>query len=202
MEKLFGLEMATIAGCLTSALALVVGALALLAWRRPVMFKLGVRPIPRRRAQSTLIVLGLMLATLIITAAFVTGDTLSSTIRSLAIAGLGEMDETIVGGRGLALSDGQRQRLGLARLFLRDPRILVLDEAFSALDLDTEIRIRRNLRRAFSDRTAIVISHRPVGLRETDRVVFLRDGRLAAAAPADLRSLVDAIRDGAPAPSP
>ncbi len=109
---------------------------------------------------------------------------------------------TIVGGRGLALSDGQRQRLGLARLFLRDPRILVLDEAFSALDLDTEIRIRRNLRRAFSDRTAIVISHRPVGLRETDRVVFLRDGRLAAAAPADLRSLVDAIRDGAPAPSP
>ncbi len=106
MEKLFGLEMATIAGCLSSALALVVGALALLAWRRPVMFKLGVRPIPRRRAQSTLIVLGLMLATLIITAAFVTGDTLSSTIRSIAIAGMGEMDETIVGGRGQTLSSG------------------------------------------------------------------------------------------------
>ncbi|HRF46460.1 MAG TPA: FtsX-like permease family protein [Anaerolineales bacterium] len=106
MEKLFGLEMATIAGCLTSALLLVVGALALLAWRRPVMFKLGVRPIPRRRAQSTLIVLGLMLATLIITAAFVTGDTLSSTIRALALEGMGEIDETVEGGRGQATSSG------------------------------------------------------------------------------------------------
>ncbi len=106
MEKLFGLEMATIAGCLTSALLLVVGCLALLAWRRPVMFKLGLRPIPRRRAQSTLIVLGLMLATLIITAAFVTGDTLSSTIRALALEGMGEIDETVEGGRGQATSSG------------------------------------------------------------------------------------------------
>ena len=72
MEKLFGLEMATIAGVLSAILALVVLSLALLAWRRPVFFKLGLRPIPRRQAQSTLIVLGLMLATLIITAAFVT----------------------------------------------------------------------------------------------------------------------------------
>ena len=106
MEKLFGLEMATIAGCLTSALLLVVGCLALLAWRRPVMFKLGLRPIPRRRAQSALIILGLMLATLIMTAAFVTGDTLSHTIRSLAIEGMGEMDETISAGAGQTLSSG------------------------------------------------------------------------------------------------
>jgi putative ABC transport system permease protein len=99
VEKLFGLEMGAIAGCLSSALILVLAVLALLAWRRPVMFKLGLRPIPRRRAQSTLIVFGLMLATLIITAAFGTGDTLSHTIRSLAIEGLGEMDEVIrVGG--------------------------------------------------------------------------------------------------------
>ena len=61
MEKLFGLEMATIAGALSAILALVILSLALLAWRRPVFFKLGVRPIPRRRAQSILIVLGLML---------------------------------------------------------------------------------------------------------------------------------------------
>src|SRR5512145_3005258 len=99
MEKFFGIEMASIAGVLSAVLALVVLALALLAWRRPVMFKLGVRPIPRRRAQTTLIVLGLMLATLIITAAFVTGDTLSYTFRTLAIEGMGEMDEVIrVGG--------------------------------------------------------------------------------------------------------
>jgi len=103
MEKLFGLEMATIAGALTSILILVIVSLALLAWRRPVFFKLGIRPIPRRRAQSALIVLGLMLATMIITAAFVTGDTLSGSIRSVAIEGMGEIDEVIqVSGGGSA----------------------------------------------------------------------------------------------------
>ena len=82
----------------------MIVSLALLAWRRPVFFKLGLRPIPRRRAQSTLIVLGLMLATLIITAAFVTGDTLSHTIRTEAIEGMGEMDEVVQVGGGSAVS--------------------------------------------------------------------------------------------------
>ncbi|MEK7311395.1 MAG: FtsX-like permease family protein [Chloroflexota bacterium] len=100
MEKLFGLSMNSIAACLGSVLIIVLFALALVAWRSRVMFKLGLRPIPRRRAQSTLIVLGLMLATLIITAAFVTGDTLSHTIRSLVIDELGEIDETIRLGSG------------------------------------------------------------------------------------------------------
>ena len=95
MEKLFGLEMAAIAGTLSAILILVILSLALLAWRRPLFFKLGLRPIPRRRAQSTLIVLGLMLATLIITTAFVTGDTLSHSIRSVAIEGMGEIDELV-----------------------------------------------------------------------------------------------------------
>jgi putative ABC transport system permease protein len=99
MEKLFGLEIASIAGSLSAALVLVLISLGLLALRQPVFFKLGLRPIPRRRAQSTLIVLGLMLATLIITAAFITGDTLSYTIRTEAVEGMGEMDELIrVGG--------------------------------------------------------------------------------------------------------
>ena len=98
---------------------------------------------------------------------------------------------TVIGGRGHALSDGQRQRLGLARLFLSDPRILVLDEAFSALDLDTEARVRENLWQAFADRTALVISHRPVGLAEFDRILFLHDGRFTAVAPAELRVLLE-----------
>jgi putative ABC transport system permease protein len=102
MEKLFGVEMATIAGVLSALLVLVLLCLALLALRRPVFLKLGLRPIPRRRAQSILIVLGLMLATLIITAAFVTGDTLSYSIRSVAIEGMGEIDEVnqFSGGEG------------------------------------------------------------------------------------------------------
>lgn len=93
---------------------------------------------------------------------------------------------TVIGGRGLALSDGQRQRIGLARLFLRNPGILVLDEAFSGLDLDTETRIRRHLWEAFADRTVLLISHRPAGLREFDRILVLRDGRFHAIAPEQL----------------
>ncbi len=106
MQKLFGLEMASIAGSLSAALLLVLAGLALLALRRPVFFKLGLRPIPRRRAQSILIVVGLMLATLIITAAFITGDTLSYTIRTLAVEGMGEIDEVIRVGGGTASFGG------------------------------------------------------------------------------------------------
>jgi putative ABC transport system permease protein len=103
MEKLFGLEMSAIAGALSAIVALVMVSLALLAWRRPIFLKLGLRPIPRRRAQSTLIVLGLMLATLIITAAFVTGDTLSHSIRSVAIEGMGEIDQVVqASGQGVS----------------------------------------------------------------------------------------------------
>jgi ATP-binding cassette subfamily B protein len=97
---------------------------------------------------------------------------------------------TVIGGRGLALSDGQRQRLGLARLFLHNPRVLVLDEAFSGLDLETEARVRQHLWEAFPDRTALVISHRPVGLEEFDRILFLHDGRLTKVAPDALRTLL------------
>ena len=95
MEKLFGLEMGAIARTLSTILVLVIVSLALLAWRHPVFLKLGLRPIPRRRAQSTLIILGLMLATLIITTAFVTGDTLSHSIRTVTIEGMGEIDELV-----------------------------------------------------------------------------------------------------------
>jgi ABC-type multidrug transport system fused ATPase/permease subunit len=100
----------------------------------------------------------------------------------------------VIGGRGLALSDGQRQRIGLARLFLGDPRILVLDEAFSALDLDTEARIRESLWRAFPDRTVLVISHRPVGLAELDRILFLRDGGFSSVDHDEARALLESDR--------
>ena len=110
------------------------------------------------------------------------------------IAALPEGYATVIGGRGLELSDGQRQRLGLARLILRDPRILVLDEAFSALDLETEARVRENLWQAFADRTILVISHRPVGLDQFDRILFLRDGRLLTVTPAQAHALLESDR--------
>jgi putative ABC transport system permease protein len=96
VEKLFGIEMATIAGVLSAMLFLLLMILGLLAWRHRIFFKLGVRPIPRRPAQSILIVFGLMLATLIITAAFITGDTLSHSISTIAMEGMGEIDEMVV----------------------------------------------------------------------------------------------------------
>lgn len=113
--------------------------------------------------------------------------------------------ETVIGGRGSSLSDGQRQRIGLARLALRDPDVLVLDEATSGLDLDTEARVRRNLWAAFPDRTVLVVSHRPVGLGEFDRILFLDDGRLEEVPPSALPGLLltpTAHRDDAPGPWP
>jgi putative ABC transport system permease protein len=95
VEKLFGLQMTTIAAVLAACLVTVVLVLGVMGWRNNVMLKLGLRPITRRRTQSTLIIVGLMLATLIITAAFVTGDTLSHTIRSLVIDQLGPVDEVV-----------------------------------------------------------------------------------------------------------
>jgi ATP-binding cassette subfamily B protein len=111
------------------------------------------------------------------------------------IDALPEKSRTVIGGRGLSLSDGQRQRIGLARLFLRDPEFLVLDEAFSALDLETEARVRRNLWQAFPDRTVVAISHRPVGLDEFDRVLLLSDGRLSLVDPRSLERLLASAVD-------
>lgn len=85
---------------------------------------------------------------------------------------------TVIGGRGLALSDGQRQRLGLARLLVRAPPILVMDEAFSALDPETEARVRRNLWQDYPDRTVLLVTHRLGGLGEFDRLLLLRHGVL------------------------
>lgn len=86
--------------------------------------------------------------------------------------------QTVIGGRGLALSDGQRQRLGLARLILNNPSILVLDEAFSALDPYTEAKVRRNLFRHFTERTFLVITHRLHGLEDFDNLYLMKAGQL------------------------
>lgn len=98
---------------------------------------------------------------------------------------------TVIGGRGLALSDGQRQRIGLARLVLRNPQILVLDEAFSALDPDTEAKVRRNLFNHFPDRTFMVITHRLHALEEFDRLYLMKAGQLRQVDSQELRAELD-----------
>lgn len=96
MEKLFGIPMNSIMVVMVVLLGLCLLTVAFIAWRRPVIFKLGVRNIPRRKAQTTLIVIGLMLATLIISAALGTGDTLNRSVNSAALKTLGPLDEVVL----------------------------------------------------------------------------------------------------------
>jgi subfamily B ATP-binding cassette protein MsbA len=86
--------------------------------------------------------------------------------------------QTVVGERGARLSVGQRQRIAIARAFLKDAPILILDEPTSALDLRTEDRIRQTLRDLVRDRTTILVSHRPSLLEIADRVLTIEDGRV------------------------
>jgi ATP-binding cassette subfamily B protein len=89
--------------------------------------------------------------------------------------------DTVVGERGQKLSGGQRQRLTIARAILRDPAILVLDEATSAVDNETEAAIQRSLARVSADRTTIVIAHRLSTVRHAHRIHVLEAGRVIEA---------------------
>lgn len=88
--------------------------------------------------------------------------------------------DTVVGERGYSLSGGQRQRIALARAILRDPRILILDDATSSVDAITEREIRDALEDVMEDRTTIIIAHRTSTLMLADKVLLLDDGRVVA----------------------
>ena len=86
--------------------------------------------------------------------------------------------DTRVGERGITLSGGQKQRTAIARAVLRDPKVLILDDALSSVDTVTEERILRHLKEVMSDRTSIIISHRVSTVKHADQIVVLRDGRI------------------------
>lgn len=86
--------------------------------------------------------------------------------------------DTLVGERGITLSGGQKQRTALARAVVRDPRILILDDALSSVDTETEERILRRLKDVMRQRTTLLISHRCSTVRHADQIVVLRDGRV------------------------
>jgi ATP-binding cassette subfamily B protein len=88
--------------------------------------------------------------------------------------------ETVIGERGFSLSGGQRQRIAIARAIIADPRVLVLDDATSAVDPSKEGEIREAMRTVMSGRTTIVIAHRPGTIALADRVVLLDGGTIAA----------------------
>ncbi|HMR66888.1 MAG TPA: ATP-binding cassette domain-containing protein, partial [Anaerolineae bacterium] len=87
--------------------------------------------------------------------------------------------QTVVGERGVTLSGGQRQRLALARAFLTDPKILILDDSTSAIDSATEDKIQQAIERAAEGRTTLLITHRLSQIRWADLIVVLRQGRVA-----------------------
>jgi len=89
--------------------------------------------------------------------------------------------DTVIGERGATLSVGQRQRISIARAFLRDAPLLVLDEFTSALDAGTERTVRASLRDLRKGKTTIIISHHPQVLADADRVILLEKGRITAA---------------------
>lgn len=88
--------------------------------------------------------------------------------------------ETVVGERGVTLSGGQRQRIALARAFLTDPHILILDDSTSAIDSATEDRIQRAIANAARGRTTFIITHRLSQIRWADLIIVLRKGHIAA----------------------
>jgi ATP-binding cassette subfamily B protein len=88
--------------------------------------------------------------------------------------------DTRIGEQGLSLSGGQRQRLALARAIVGRPRVLVLDDPLSALDVHTEARVEEAMRPILADRTALVVVHRPSTISLADRAALIDDGRIVA----------------------
>lgn len=90
-----------------------------------------------------------------------------------------EQLDTIVGERGVKLSGGQRQRIAIARAILKDPAILILDEATSSLDAESEKLVQDALELLMENRTTIIIAHRLSTIRNVDTIFVLSDGQIA-----------------------
>jgi ATP-binding cassette subfamily B protein len=95
------------------------------------------------------------------------------------VEGLSDGLETVVGDRGYRMSGGEKQRLALARLLLKAPRVVVLDEATAHLDSESEAAVQRALKTALAGRTSLVIAHRLSTIREADEILVVQDGRVA-----------------------
>jgi ATP-binding cassette subfamily B protein len=88
--------------------------------------------------------------------------------------------ETKVGERGVTLSGGEKQRIAIARAFLTDPRILILDDSTSAIDSETEDKIQKAIRNILKDRTTFLITHRLSQIRWADLIIVLKKGEIVA----------------------
>lgn len=87
--------------------------------------------------------------------------------------------DTIIGERGLGLSGGQKQRIAIARAIIKDPKILILDDATSAVDMQTEKEIHAALQNVMKNRTTFIIAHRVSSVKDADEIIMLKDGKIA-----------------------
>ena len=91
---------------------------------------------------------------------------------------LSDSYDTVVGERGVGLSGGQKQRITLARSIIKDPSILILDDTTSALDVETEAMIQKNLNSVYKDKTSFIIAHRISSIKDSDLILVLDDGKI------------------------
>src|SRR5690625_3226171 len=90
-----------------------------------------------------------------------------------------ERYDTLLGDRGMCLSGGQKQRIAIARAICINPSILILDDATSAVDMETEFAIQKALREVMKDRTSFIIAHRISSLQHADEIIVLNEGYIA-----------------------
>jgi ATP-binding cassette subfamily B protein len=111
-----------------------------------------------------------------------TDEELESVLRAAQIwplvSGLADGLDTVVGDRGYRLSGGEKQRLAIARLLLKAPDIVVLDEATAHLDSESELAVQQALETALAGRTSLVIAHRLSTVRDADQILVVEDGRI------------------------
>ena len=86
--------------------------------------------------------------------------------------------KTLIGERGVTLSGGQIQRLTIARAFIKNPKILLLDDCLSAVDTETEEKILRNIKEIRKNKTTIIVSHRISTVKRSDKIIVLKNGKI------------------------